>query len=569
MAASVGEANPAATFHVNARSVVVDVVVTDRNGKAVTGLPREEFQVFEDGKPQAITFFEQHAGAPTGAAPAAPPPLPPNTFTNVPAAVPADAVNVLLMDALNTPMDDQSYVHKEMVKYLGTIPPGIRIAVFLLSERLRIVQGFTEDSSALRAAIAHTAANPSNSPLMATAAENDLNQNAVQMIGSMGPAGNAQSASSAASLQEFLNEQSNFQSNVRTEWTLEALQQLALYLGGVPGRKNLVWFSSTFSLCMFAKDREECPYYDKLKKTLDMLADAQVSLYPIEASGLTGGFDGGDASIAPRQLYSSQQATAAYSAAVSSAAFARNNNHLAMDEIARETGGKATYNLNGLSESLAADVDNGARYYTLAYTPTNAREIGKERKIQVKLASGRYNLAYRRSYIEDTPKERRAAEAARMKDPLRPLMDRGMPNFTALHYRMSVAPDKSEPAAHSARAGYNSAMQGPGTRYGVDFALSMDGLDLIPGPNGLRLGKIEVALVAYSHDGKALNWEVHFVGLAVRPEQYAEARKSGIPFHMDLNVPPGDVYLRSGIYDTFSSKAGTLEIPLSAVTAAK
>ena len=56
-----------ATFRVNARSVVVDVVVTDKRGKAVTGIPRQNFQVFEDGKPQAVTFFEEHAGAATTA----------------------------------------------------------------------------------------------------------------------------------------------------------------------------------------------------------------------------------------------------------------------------------------------------------------------------------------------------------------------------------------------------------------------------------------------------------------------------------------------------------------------
>jgi VWFA-related protein len=568
-AASADSGVPAPTLRVNARSVVVDVVVTDKNNKAVTGLPREDFQVFEDGKPQTITFFEQHAGAATAAALTRPaPPLPPNTFTNVPPAPLADSVNVLLMDALNTPMADQVFVHKEMVRYLGTIPPGIRIAVFLLSTRLRIVQGFTEDSSALRAAIARTAANPTQSPLMATPAENDMNHTAVDQIASTGPAGNAQAALSASALLQFLNEQSNFLSNVRSDWTLQALQQLAQYLAAVPGRKNLVWFTSTVPLCLFAKQSLDCPYYDEAKKTVSMLADAQVSLYPIEASGLTGGFDGGDASVAPRQLTSKREATLAYSKTRYAASLDRGTNQLAMDQLARDTGGKATYNGNDLSESLAEDIDNGARYYTLAYTPTNMSEAGRERKIEVKVAPGKFNLAYRRSYIEDTPKEQKAAAAAKIKDPLRLLMDRGMPNFNGLRYQMHVAPASPQPAADAAPAGSNAALKAPFTRYGVDFALSMDGLDLIPGPDGVRLGKIEIALVAYSHDGKALNWDVHFVGLAVRPEQYAEAQKSGIPLHLDLNVPPGDVYLRSGIYDTFSSKAGTLEIPLNAVVAA-
>ncbi len=590
--------NPAATLRVNARSVVVDVVVTDRNGKAITGLPKEDFQVFEDGKPQTLTFFEPHAGAPAIAPEAlpsqAPPPLPPNTFTNVPAAVPSDSVNVLLMDALNTPMQDQTYVHKEMVKYLANIPPGIRIGVLLLSNRLRIVQGFTEDGAALRAAIARSAANPTESALLPVAGETNLIQTAVSEAASMGPStGNsgagaaAQGAASADSLQSFLDQQTQFEANERIEMTLEALQQIARYLAGIPGRKNLVWFSSSIPLTLFAtaagnsagtgtsNPSGDSPYYEKVKMTVNLLAKAQVSVYPIEAAGLapdpivdvsgppiTAMVSSGDAGTQGKLATQHQVTT------MQTGTQDRNLNHATMDQLARDTGGKALYNLNSLSESLAEAIDNGARYYTVAYTPTNRSEDGKARKIEIKLTSGKYNLAYRRGYFADTPKELRAAETAAVKDPLRPLMDRGMPNFTELRYRINVTPANPQPAADAARAGNNAALKAPFTRYGVNFVLTTEGLSLDPGPDGVRHGKIEVALVAYSHDGKPLNWSVRFVGLAVKPEQYEMAQKSGIPFHLDIDAPPGDIYLRTGIFDMTASRAGTLEIPLNAITIA-
>ncbi|MGA2672999.1 MAG: VWA domain-containing protein [Terracidiphilus sp.] len=590
--------NPAATLRVNARSVVVDVVVTDRNGKAITGLPKEDFQVFEDGKPQTLTFFEPHAGAPAIAPEAlpsqAPPPLPPNTFTNVPAAVPSDSVNVLLMDALNTPMQDQTYVHKEMVKYLANIPPGIRIGVLLLSNRLRIVQGFTEDGAALRAAIARSAANPTESALLPVAGETNLIQTAVSEAASMGPStGNsgagaaAQGAASADSLQSFLDQQTQFEANERIEMTLEALQQIARYLAGIPERKNLVWFSSSIPLTLFAtaagnsagtgtsNPSGDSPYYEKVKMTVNLLAKAQVSVYPIEAAGLapdpivdvsgppiTAMVSSGDAGTQGKLATQHQVTT------MQTGTQDRNLNHATMDQLARDTGGKALYNLNSLSESLAEAIDNGARYYTVAYTPTNRSEDGKARKIEIKLTSGKYNLAYRRGYFADTPKELRAAETAAVKDPLRPLMDRGMPNFTELRYRINVTPANPQPAADAARAGNNAALKAPFTRYGVNFVLTTEGLSLDPGPDGVRHGKIEVALVAYSHDGKPLNWSVRFVGLAVKPEQYEMAQKSGIPFHLDIDAPPGDIYLRTGIFDMTASRAGTLEIPLNAITIA-
>jgi hypothetical protein len=143
-----------------------------------------------------------------------------------------------------------------------------------------------------------------------------------------------------------------------------------------------------------------------------------------------------------------------------------------------------------------------------------------------------------------------------------------MPNFTELRYRVKVEPAAPQPAADAARAGDNSALAAPFTRYSVNFSLAMDGLTLVPGPDGVRRQIVEVALVAYSQEGKPLNWEARPVRLTIRPEQMAIAQSSGIPFHFDFDAPPGDVYLRTGIYASSSSRAGTLEIPLSSITAA-
>src|ERR1700677_831781 len=171
--------SPTTSLKLNVKTVLVDVVVTDKGGHAVPGLTKDDFQMLEDGKPQTISFFEPNFGATSEAADAAtPPPLPPNTFTNVPTVVPNDSVNVLLMDALNTAEGDQSYVHKEMVRYLSTLPPRIRIAVFLLSEKLRIIQGFTQDSTVLRAAINRLAANPNTSALLPTIESTNAQQSA-------------------------------------------------------------------------------------------------------------------------------------------------------------------------------------------------------------------------------------------------------------------------------------------------------------------------------------------------------------------------------------------------------
>ena len=85
--------------------------------------------------------------------PAALPDLPPNIFTNIPRVKPVDSVTVLLFDSLNTPLADQSFVRDQMLKFLKTVQPGRRIAIFTLGTRLRFVEGFTDDPAVLAAAL--------------------------------------------------------------------------------------------------------------------------------------------------------------------------------------------------------------------------------------------------------------------------------------------------------------------------------------------------------------------------------------------------------------------------------
>jgi len=590
---------PVTTLKLNVRTVLVDVVVTDKDNRAVPGLRKEDFQVVEDGKSQTISFFEPSFAADPGTAKnAAGAPLPVNTFSNIPPVPANNSVNVLLMDGLNTQLADQANVHKQMVKYLANIPPGIRIGVFLLSERLRIIQGFTQDSGLLRSSIAKFAARPNTSALLPTTSSTAALDSPVNLeLRQAASSGDPDTAAMAAGLQEFQDQQGFFETNERTVMTLDSLQQIARYLTGVPGRKNLIWFVGAIPQCLAAMTSESeliaagCPYEEKYAKTMDMLADARVSVYPIDASGLATdslvdaegppatsdlGVAGTSAtapnmatqpSTAPFQQLNSSQ-TASLQSGYQQRALA----HLQMDQLAKLTGGSAVYENNGLKVGLTKAIDNGSRYYTLAYTPTNREEVGKERKIEIRAASGSYKLAYRRSYFEDDPqdkKDKKFAGNTPGADPLRPLMDRGMPNFTELRYKMRVAPADPQPAPDAAHAGDNAQLKAPATRYTVNFWLAPDGLSLIPGPDGVRRGTIEVALVAYNHDGKPLNWQARSIGLSIRPDQEEAVKASGIPFHFDLDAPPGDVHLRTGICDPSSSKTGTLEIPLRTVLLAE
>ena len=560
---------PATMLKINARSVLVDVVVKDKDGSAVPGMRKEDFQVNENGKRQKIDFFEQHFPSDPDAGPAAPA-LPPNTFTNVPATAPSEAVNVLLLDVLNTNLTDQMYVRQEMVKYLGAAPPGMRIGIFMLSDTLRIVQGFTDDSQLLHASVDRFAKKPVLATEESTPDELATQSTAMNNLKSMmsGPGGD-QLGGMVSSLQSFMDQNASSQQNRQLLITLDSLRTIAHYLSAVPGRKNLIWYVGSFPLCLQAvtTSMTGCPYDDLVEKTINELAAARVSVYPIDA----GGVGAPSADISGAGGDQSGSLIAGTSIPGPNAATASTNSEFAFinsENWAEETGGKAFHN-NDVRAETADAIADGSSYYTLAYTPKIGEELGRERKIEVNIPSGKYKLTYHHRYFEQTPKELKAAAKAPAKDPLRPLMDRGMPNFDDLQYRAHVEALYPQPAADAPIAGDNSALKRPFTRYTVRFALSPEHVNLIKGPDGVRRQTVEVALVAYGQNGKQLNWMIRSIGLAVRPDQMAQAQASGISFHFDFDAPPGDVYMRTGVYDTSTSKAGTLEIPLRSIMVAR
>src|ERR1700741_45707 len=134
------------TYRTTAETVLVDVVVTDGKGKSVPNLTRDDFGLSEDGQPQQIKFFEEHGNRTISGMTDSGAQTTPGVYSNAITGS-YDALDVLLLDALNTQTIDQARVRQQMVKYLHGIPRGTRIAVFTLGTELRMVQSFATDSS--------------------------------------------------------------------------------------------------------------------------------------------------------------------------------------------------------------------------------------------------------------------------------------------------------------------------------------------------------------------------------------------------------------------------------------
>ena len=71
-----------------------------------------------------------------------------------------------------------------------------------------------------------------------------------------------------------------------------------------------------------------------------------------------------------------------------------------------------------------------------------------------------------------------------------------------------------------------------------------------------------MTVIAYDRDGKALGVVSKKSEIALKPDVYMDLMRVGLQVHKEIDVPGGEVYLRTGVYDLNSSKAGTLGVAL-------
>src|SRR5882762_1549321 len=141
---------PPPTMRVSTHMVVVDVVVTDKQGKPISGLHPEDFVVEENGKVQKISSLS----APIENSPAASA-LPPGIYSNRPQyRSPGGPVTVMLLDAIDTPFTNQAYARTQMLRFVQEqYKPGQRMGIFTLTSSLNVLQDFTSDPQILYTAL--------------------------------------------------------------------------------------------------------------------------------------------------------------------------------------------------------------------------------------------------------------------------------------------------------------------------------------------------------------------------------------------------------------------------------
>jgi hypothetical protein len=233
-----------------------------------------------------------------------------------------------------------------------------------------------------------------------------------------------------------------------------------------------------------------------------------------------------------------------------------------MEAIAQETGGRAFYSTNALSDAVTDAASNGSHYYTLAYSPAYDKNDGKFRRIQVDLADANYTLSNRRGYFADQPNHEFAFEEA-TDDPMVSLIGLDMPDFDQSLFKVQVVPKSQQPPANAPRAGNNTKLQAPFTRYDVNFAAALPDIAMGLDASGTRHGRIEIMIIAFGPGGNIPNIVKKRSNLTMDSNVYEATRQVGMQIHEEIDAPPGEIYLRAGIYDMNSGNCGTVGAALN------
>lgn len=566
------------TLRITSREVLLDVVATDAHGRPVHGLKASDFRIAEEGKPQAITSFQEHTAQAAASMPP-PPPLPPNTFTNYQPVAVTNAYTVILLDALDTRVTDQMMVRHELIKYLKKMQPGTPVAIFQMDIRMRLIQGFTTDPKVLLEA--------------------------------------AESKRNMPSLLKPMQSNRDMYLLASGETLQDGFRMMGRYLAGFPGRKNLVWiagkvpgtgFSGVYLGDEFSIGNPFADEFNVLGDDPNHLTDAltisRVAVYPVDARGLEAPpmFDASHRSAPGGDSLMQWEASQA-------------SEHMFMNSIAEATGGKAYYNGNGLDKQLAQIIDDGSSYYTIAYATNNQKWDGEFRKIKVTVDRQDVKLLNRPGYfaIDRTAQEQEQLATLRRKgfEASRRNYDAGVAEGGAATTRNAAdATAAGGAVVHGPRAGFDESMRmGAIPPTEIVFAAHLDATGKVtkldrnaPLPkdnylrpdfkykpyrnylvsvradtqrirftrtaDGVRHGAVNFVIVVYTQTGQTVNSLQTTAQLDVKEAEFRKLQKTGVGVVQEIAVPvKGSYFVRIGVHDLGSDRMGALQIATDQVRA--
>jgi len=483
--------------------VEVSVVGTESDGSAAGDLDATAMRVWDNGVPQTISTVEKLPPEKTVRADA---PAPPFFSNRQQPETRAQVLTVILFDAINTDWVDQMRARKAVMSVVKVRPASERLAVFVLGNTLRALHDFSSDRDSLLRKL--------DSFWGDLAYGQDFDPEETTPTGS----GTGDPGLNSAGLPPRL---AALAGSNKIMDSLYALEAVANYVKDAPGRKNLIWVTGGFPLIIGMPDgsntsqtSEQRPadvsaFGQEFAKTLRALNSAEVSVYPIDARGLT---------ISPN----------AY------------KNIATMREFAAGTGGVAYYNRNDLDRGVRGALDETREVYFLTYTPRPFTEDGSFHQIRVETAHRGIQLRYRQGYY---------APGLRSAQKVKP----------AARLREAVyAPVPVSQIGLDARLEPNL-----GKDADLELVLRIDGADLDLAPReGKWSGEVSLIVLQVGPAGEQLGGFRQIVRLNLSRENWQKMLQGGLIHKASVPRNANTASLRIGLLDQRSGRVGSLRVAL-------
>jgi len=531
------------------RLVNLEVVVKDSKGNHIKDLKPEDFQIEEQtpiksGKwsGQKIAEFREVHMASMAAPVEMQPEMPHGSYTNA-LTVRQDPVppTIILVDGLNTPEEVQSQVHVQMLKMLRQLPPNVPVAVFLLGDRLTLLQSFTRNPKLLQAALekAHSTAgyglrigDPRDDPDSIS---------------------NLLAAAGGAHAQEMIEAITLFDQKVYSGSlgdivgrTIHAISSLANNVAGYPGRKNLLWISTSFPISMIAVGAVGAPvgvpggdgwaelpnYTQEVEHLTRVLSDAKVAVYPVNPAG-----------VQTLKLYQagsrmtgSQTSPQGFSESTTRDVMTQNAAVDTMHMIADGTGGIVCTGDNDLGDCVRKAVDDSSDFYEIAYYSDSPFWNGEARKIAVKSTQHGARLEYREGYFaspEGNPDPK--LQSAELQSDCDDYLDATSVTFTAKNLPSDTPGD-------------------------LKFSLVVDpaALTFAPTADGTRQLNLDIAVCTYNQKDWSLNLMNYPVNRKLTAQQFNGLMATGKLTDAILVPGPKPAAIRLLVKDVATGKLGSV-----------
>jgi VWFA-related protein len=530
------EAQP--VFRVGTELVQVDAVVTDKDGRYVTDLRAEDFEIVEDGQTRPISNFRYVALLPAapGAVPRPPggPEGPPPTLPRAPGAA---ATMAIVVDDLSLSFESTSRIRRLLYGVVDDrLAAGELLAVLHTGGGMANLQQFTSDPRLLRAAIDGLPFNLAGRGM--TEPIGKRNDVISDSRGEGMPSASRTGPDAAARQRELEEYVSGVMRERQVGVSLSALTALERVVEGLerlPGRKSLLFLSEGLVSVDSRDDKRRVE--DRFREITDAANRAGVVIYTIDPGGLR--------TLRPQASdLSSQNHDPAAAQGLN-----RELQRL-LETLAEDTGGLSLHDTNDLAGAVRRVVADRQGYYLLGYQPDASRFLERDQKarfhqIRVKVKRPGLQVRSRRAYFA-----RPEGDAARPAAPK--LTDALLSPLVAADLPLRLTPLWSR-----------DEKRGPVVRCLLHMdARSMTFQDEADG--GSRVELEAMAVLFGARGGKGVQNGGKYT-LRFRPEAAEMARREGLVLTLDLLATPGPYQVRAAVRDLSSGVIGSaaqfLELP--------